>query len=212
MNAGYSQQAPKMDVDQETIRRILAGDYKAFEQIVEKYHGKVYRHLRKMVKDDLLAEDLLQDTFLRVYQGLNGFAGASAFSTWLFKIATNSALMVLRKREPELVEFDEQVANYDGVNLMAQSSALVNTPFEILLSAEGKKKIEDAIESLPIIYRSVIMLRDVEGFSIEEVSNILDSSVAAVKSRLHRARSMARDQLTSYYRPDYIDSNRRNLN
>jgi RNA polymerase sigma-70 factor, ECF subfamily len=201
-----------MDVDQETIKQILAGDYKAFEQIVEKYHGKVYRHLRKMVKDDLLAEDLLQDTFFRVYQGLNGFEGSSTFSTWLFKIATNSALMVLRKREPELVEFDEQVANSDGANHLGQSFALVNTPFEILLSAEGRKKIEDAIESLPVIYRSVIMLRDVEGFSTEEVSKILDSSVAAVKSRLHRARSMARDQLTSYYQSDNIDSNRRNLN
>jgi RNA polymerase sigma-70 factor, ECF subfamily len=184
--------------DKITVSRVLAGDFDAFENLVQKYEGRIYRHLRKMVRDNQLAQDLLQETFLSAYKGLQGFTGASSFSTWLFRIATNTALMYLRKNRPESVEYSDEIRGQGGLPVHA-SPDFTNTPLDILLSNEGRKKIEQAIDELPLLYRSVIVLRDVEGFSLEEVSKIMDSSVAAVKSRLHRARNFVREALTSYY-------------
>ncbi len=188
-----------MDSDRENIKKVLGGEYDAFELLVEKYQGRIYRHLRKMVKDNHLAQDLLQETFLSAYKGLSGFTGSSSFSTWLFRIATNNALMHLRKNRPDSVEYDDEIRNQANLDLSLASPEFVNTPLEILLSNEGKRKIEEAIDELPALYRSVMVLRDVEGFSLEEVSKIMDSSVAAVKSRLHRARNSVRESLMSYY-------------
>ncbi|MEW6110759.1 MAG: sigma-70 family RNA polymerase sigma factor [Thermodesulfobacteriota bacterium] len=189
----------KTNDDSATIAKVLDGDYNAFEALVEKYQARIYRHLRKMVKDAHLAEDLLQETFLNAYKGLAGFSGTSSFSTWLFRIATNTALMSLRKQRPESVEYDDAIKNDLYYSRMSASREFIQTPAEIMLSAEGRQKIEEAIESLPVLYRTVLVLRDVEGFSLEEVSQIVDSSVAAVKSRLHRARNAVREQLMGYY-------------
>jgi len=189
----------KTNDDSATITKVLDGDYNAFEALVEKYQARIYRHLRKMVKDAHLAEDLLQETFLNAYKGLAGFSGSSSFSTWLFRIATNTALMSLRKQRPESVEYDDAIKNDLYYSRMSASREFIQTPAEIMLSAEGRQKIEEAIESLPLLYRTVLVLRDVEGFSLEEVSQIVDSSVAAVKSRLHRARNAVREQLMGYY-------------
>lgn len=185
--------------DSQLVAATLQGQFSAFENLVEKYQGKVYRHLRKMVNDPSQAEDLLQETFLNVYRGLNGFTGASSFSTWMFRIATNAALMYLRRERPETVEYDDKIST-ESQELWAPSPELVATPLEKLLSMEGRAKIEEAIDQLPIIYRSVIVLRDVDGFSLEEVANILGASIPAVKSRLHRARNIVRETLTSYYK------------
>ncbi len=107
--------------------------------------------------------------------------------------------MHLRKNRPENVEYSDEIRGHmDLPNTMA-SPDFVSTPLDILLSHEGRKRIEAAIDELPLLYRSVIVLRDVEGFSLEEVSKIMDSSLAAVKSRLHRARNFVRESLTSYY-------------
>ncbi|MBM3302310.1 MAG: sigma-70 family RNA polymerase sigma factor, partial [Deltaproteobacteria bacterium] len=152
-----------MSGDQEAIDRVLKGDYDAFEDLVERYQGRVYRHLRKMVKDNDVAEDLLQETFLNAYRGLGGFAGDSSFSTWLFRIATNSALMYLRKNRPEVVEYDDQIGDGGNRSAATVSAHYVSTPLDILLSNEGRSKIEQAIDTLPVLYRSALVLRDVEG-------------------------------------------------
>ena len=152
-----------------------------------------------MTRDTQMAEDLLQETFLNAFKGLKNFSGASAFSTWLFRIATNNALMHLRKNNPERVEYDDDIA-VTGVNpLVGLSPEFADSPEALLLSKEGRRKIEEAIESLPVLYRSAIVLRDVEGFSLAEVAQIMDSTVAAVKSRLHRARNAVRQELVIYY-------------
>ncbi len=187
------------DLDNEIVSKVLAGDYNAFEFLVEKYEGRIYRHLRKMVRDNQLAQDLLQETFLSAFKGLKGFSGASSFSTWLFRIATNTALMFLRKNRPESVEYSDEIRGQVDAPHMSVSPAFASTPLENLLTSETRKKIEQAIDELPLLYRSVIVLRDVEGFSLEEVSKIMDSSVAAIKSRLHRARNYVRESLASYY-------------
>ncbi|MGC8659724.1 MAG: RNA polymerase sigma factor [Desulfomonilaceae bacterium] len=187
-----------MEEDFEFVRATLDGDFSAFERLVDKYQGKIYRHLRKMVIDASIAEDLLQDTFLSAYRGLPGFNRASSFSTWLFRIATNAALMYLRRERPETVEYDDKIMS-ELPDVLTPSTEFVSTPLEILLSREGRAKIEQAIDQLPVIYRSVVILRDVEGFSLEEVATIVGASIPAVKSRLHRARNIVRESLTSYY-------------
>jgi RNA polymerase sigma-70 factor (ECF subfamily) len=185
--------------DGRAIASVLEGDYDAFEHLVDKYEGRIFRHLRKMVKDEQLAEDLLQETFLNAYRGLGGFTGASSFSTWLFRIATNNALMHLRKNRPDSVEYDDEIQSAPDAAITGTDPAFTSTPLEVLLSEEGQRKIEEAIEELPVLYRSTIVLRDVEGFSLKEVAEILECSVAAVKSRLHRARNSVRESLSSYY-------------
>jgi RNA polymerase sigma-70 factor, ECF subfamily len=199
----------QMDEDRETIEKVLTGDYDAFETLVEKYQGRIYRHLRKMVKENHLAQDLLQETFFSAYKGLSSFTGSSSFSTWLFRIATNTALMHLRKNRPDSIEYDDEIRSQADLHVAHASPEFVHTPLEILLSNEGKRKIEEAIDELPALYRSVIVLRDVEGFSLEEVSKIMDSSVAAVKSRLHRARNSVREALMSYYLEKDLSPDRR---
>lgn len=188
-----------MDQDREAIAKIKNGEFEAFEALVEKYQARVFRHLRKLVKDSSQAEDLLQETFLNAYRGLGGFTGTSSFSTWLFRIATNTALMFLRKHRPETVEYDDHIGVPQDTSPVSPSTEFISTPLDILLSDEGRKMIEEAIDRLPLMYRSVIVLRDVEGFSLQEVSEIMDSSLAAVKSRLHRARNTVRESLTGYY-------------
>jgi RNA polymerase sigma-70 factor, ECF subfamily len=152
-----------------------------------------------MVKENHVAEDLLQETFLNAYRGLKEFEGGSSFSTWLFRIATNNALMFLRKHRPQSVEYDDEIRSDPAFAFMTVSPEFADTPLEVLLSREGRSKIEEAIEALPTLYRSVLVLRDVEGFSLSEVAEIVDSSVPAVKSRLHRARNAVRETLMAYY-------------
>jgi len=166
-----------MDEDRQTIAKVLSGNYDAFEALVEKYQGRIYRHLRKMIGDNHHAQDLLQETFLNAYKGLKGFAGTSSFKTWLFRIATNTALMFLRKKRPESVEYDDEIRGQIDGPFVPSSPKFVNTPLDMLLSSEGRKKIEEAIEALPVLYRSVMVLRDVEGFSLQEVSETVNSSV-----------------------------------
>jgi RNA polymerase sigma-70 factor, ECF subfamily len=188
-----------MDEDRQIIERVRTGDFDAFETLVEKYQGRIYRHIRKMVHDGSQVEDLLQETFLSAYKGLSGFEGSSSFSTWLFRIATNTALMHLRKRRADTVEYDDDIRDGSEASVAPISHALLHTPLENLLSQEGRLAVEKAIDDLPVMYRTVLVLRDVEGFSLGEVSRILDSSVAAVKSRLHRARNSVRESLNAYY-------------
>ncbi len=188
-----------MDEDRELIDRVIKGDYDAFELLVEKHQGRIYRHLRKMVKDNDIAEDLLQETFLSAYKGLTRFSGNSSFATWLFRIATNAALMFLRRRRPDSVQYDDELKMRARTEHMPVSAEFANTPLELLLSDEGRRTIEKAIDELPLMYRTVLMLRDVEGFSVREVSKITDSSISAIKSRLHRARNSVREALNSYY-------------
>lgn len=188
-----------MENDQVIIENVRNGDYDAFERLVEKYQGRIYRHLRKMVRDATEVQDLLQETFLNVYKGLNTYQGDSSFSTWLFKVASNTALMYLRKKRPELLQYEDDISALENAELKPGSPEFVSTPLEILLSREGRSKIEAAIDQLPLTYRTVIILRDVEGFSLEEVAEIVDSSIPAVKSRLHRGRHFVRENLSAYY-------------
>jgi RNA polymerase sigma-70 factor (ECF subfamily) len=187
--------------DQTLLEKVRAGDYQAFEALVNRYEGKVYRLSMRMLRNQEDAEDALQETFLQVYRGLKGFEGRSTFSTWLFRLATNVCLMKIRHRETEpakLLPLEEYIPRPEEGG-RPQIQDWPDKPEEVLLNKESREKMLEALEKLPAEYRAVFVLRDIEGFSNSEVGEALGISVAAVKSRLHRARLTLRGMLSSYF-------------
>jgi RNA polymerase sigma-70 factor (ECF subfamily) len=187
--------------DQALVEKIRTGDYQAFESLVNRYESKVYRLAIRMLRNPQDAEDALQETFLQVYRGLKSFEGRSTFSTWLFRLATNVCLMRIRHRGTEpakLLPLEEYLPRHeDGVH--PQIFDWTERPEEALLSKESREKMLEALEKLPPEYRAVFILRDMEGFSNSETGDSLGISVAAVKSRLHRARLTLRGLLSDYF-------------
>ncbi len=185
--------------DLDLVLRTQDGDSEAFGGLVRRYEGRVYHLLRRILGDPDEAEDALQETFLSAYRGLPRFKREARFSTWLFRIATNAALMRLRKRRPEVVSLDRSFENDEGEETGGRElrdwSA---TPDQELVNAETREKMEEAIGALPADQRAVFLLRDVEGLSNPEIAETLALTLPAVKSRLHRARLFLRDRLDRY--------------
>jgi RNA polymerase sigma-70 factor (ECF subfamily) len=146
------------------------------------------------------AEDALQNTFLKAFQYVDTFEGRSSLSTWLYRIASNEALMMLRKRRPEINFADSTVEEEDERNYApVQFTDWCCLPEEEYLSAEARKAMDRAVEHLPETLRIVFVLRDIEDLSIQETSQVLGLSETAVKTRLLRARLRLREELSSYY-------------
>ncbi|NWF55706.1 MAG: sigma-70 family RNA polymerase sigma factor [Syntrophaceae bacterium] len=187
--------------DQVLIDKVRAGDYQAFESLVTRYEAKIYRLAIRMLRNPQDAEDALQETFLQVFRGLASFEGRSQFSTWLFRLATNVCLMKIRHRETEpskllpLEDYLPKLEEGDTPQIMDWA----DRPEEALLSKESREKMMEALDKLPAEYRAVFILRDIEGFSNAETGESLGISVAAVKSRLHRARLALRGMLSGYF-------------
>jgi RNA polymerase sigma-70 factor, ECF subfamily len=180
-----------------SLEALRAGDKAEFARLVEAYSTPIYRLALKMLANPQEAEDVLQTTFLKAFQHLPEFEGRSSLSTWLYRIAANEALMLLRRRRPELSLDDEPD---DGAPpLPLQFADWGQLPERELLSSEARKKLDLAIQKLPEKLRVVFLLRDVEGLSIKETSEALNLSETAVKTRLLRARLHMREQLSAYF-------------
>ena len=183
-----------------SIQALRLGDRREFARLVDAYSGPLYRLALKMLGNASDAEDALQNTFIKAFQHVDKFEGRSSLSTWLYRIASNEALMLLRKRHPEttfsdIPSEDEDDKNYDPV----QITDWCCLPEEELLSAEARTVLDRAVEHLPETLRIVFVLRDIEDLSIQETSQVLGLSVTAVKTRLLRARLRLREELSSYY-------------
>jgi len=189
-----SKQKKERLLDQELVEKAKAGELRAFEELMNKYERKVYGIAYRMTGNRQEAEEVLQETFLSVYKALSRFKGKSSFSTWLYRVAVNAALMRLRKKRVDTVSLDEPLISDDGDRLKRQVVDWT-TPEELVERKRLMEVISDAIDSLPETYRAIILLRDREGLSNSEVARILKTSVPAVKSRLHRARMHLRDRL-----------------
>lgn len=190
-----------MDKDITLVQAAQRGDKHAFAQLVEKYEARVYNLARKMMRDQQDAEDVLQETFISVYRHLNDFQGDAAFATWLYRIATNASLMKLRGRKDLTVSLDEPVESDDGDGAMPREIVDWSfTPEEALLSTEVREQMNAAVEALPESMRAVFVLRDIEGLSVQETADVLGISVPNVKTRLHRARLMLRENLSVYFK------------
>jgi RNA polymerase sigma-70 factor (ECF subfamily) len=169
---------------------------------VRRYEDTVYRFAFKVCRDRDQAAEALQDTFINVYRKLDSFDGKSKFSTWLYTIVTNNCLMKQRRRRARAME--ESLELLDAPPLQGhngqgrQLARWEETPADLLLDKELRKLLDEAILKLPVEYRLVFVLRDVEGKSTQETAGILGISVEATKSRLRRARAFLRQQLSPY--------------
>jgi RNA polymerase sigma-70 factor (ECF subfamily) len=145
------------------------------------------------------AEDVLQETFLKAYRGLKSFDGRSKISTWLFRIATNEALMVIRRKHPETVSIDEPVETEEGEQEPVQIIDWCCLPEEELLSEETRERLDIVVQKLPERLRVVFLLRDMNDLSTHETAEVLGLSDTAVKTRLSRARLRLREELSIYF-------------
>lgn len=191
-----------------SLDALIAGDRAEFVRLVDAYSSSMYRLGLRMLGNPQDAEDVLQNTFINALTHLQNFEGRSSLSTWLYRIAANEALMLIRKRKPEVElapdEDAEGEENADGLKprQIVDWSAL---PEDELLTGEGKKILDGAINTLPETLRIVFLLRDVEGLSIKETADALNLTETNVKTRLLRARMFLREQLSGYYRERMIE-------
>jgi RNA polymerase sigma-70 factor, ECF subfamily len=182
-----------------SLQALKAGERAEFAHLVEAYSTVIYRLGMKMLGNPQDAEDVLQETFIKAYRYLPTFDGRSSLSTWLYRIATNEALMMLRRHKHIEVSIDEPQDSGDQEQEPTQIVDWCCMPEEDLLSAEARKYMDKAVESLPPNLRVVFILRDIEGLSTEETGQVLNLSEAAVKTRLSRARLRLRELLSEYY-------------
>jgi RNA polymerase sigma-70 factor (ECF subfamily) len=182
------------------VNAAKAGDMGAFEDLVRRYDRNVFRIAQHITQNREDAEDVVQDAFLKAYQNLEQFQGQSKFYTWLVRIAVNEALMKLRKRRPErFVSLDEDVKTEED-SMPREIADWSPNPEQQYNQAELKEILGKTIQGLPAGFRTVFVLRDVEGLSTEETAEALDLSIPAVKSRLLRARLQLRERLNKYFK------------
>jgi RNA polymerase sigma-70 factor (ECF subfamily) len=173
------------------------GNEDAFTELVEIYSERVYNLALRIVRNTDDASDVLQETFLAIYQKLDSFDGRSNFFTWVYRIASNFALMKLRKDKRTIYTDQDMEAKYDNPDKV-QLHEWQALPLREMLNAEFKKHLDEAVDRLPEIYRSVFILRDLENTSIKETSQILGITESNVKIRLKRARVYLREELAKY--------------
>jgi RNA polymerase sigma-70 factor, ECF subfamily len=188
--------SPNTDFEADCIRRILAGEKQLFHDLIRPCERSIYFLLFSLLKNEADAEDVAQETVIKVYQNLDKFRGDSQFRTWVLSIARNEGLGRLRKissrREDSLdAGTDEQTGDYTPAILTSWSEI----PAEALEQKELGNILRNAIEGLPEIYRNVVVLRDIEELDIRESAAVLGISEASVKVRLHRARALLQRNL-----------------
>jgi RNA polymerase sigma-70 factor (ECF subfamily) len=182
------------------VRAAKNGDVGAFEELVRRYDRNVFRIAQHITQNREDAEDVVQDAFLKAYGNLGQFQEQSKFYTWLVRIAVNEALMKLRRRRPErMVSLDEDVKT-DEDSIPREVADWSPNPEQQYNQAELKDILTKTINGLPPSFRTVFVLRDVEGLSTEETAEALNLSIPAVKSRLLRARLQLRERLSKYFR------------
>lgn len=184
------------ETDGQLVGRIRGGDPDAFELLIERYRSRIYRLAMRFTRNTSDAEEVLQEVSLTVFRKLDKFEGKSSFSTWIYRVAVNTSLMKLRDRKPvEMVSLEEL-----HEDLPYDDSGPGLAPDDHLITEESLARIESAMEGLPYEYKTTLILRDIEGFSTEETAEIMDLTVAAVKSRLHRARNFLKRRLLELYK------------
>jgi len=184
------------EISTEALRN---GDRAEFAKMVDAYSAPIYRLGLRMLGNEQDAEDVLQNTFVSALTHLPSFEGRSSVLTWLYRIAVNEALMILRRGKPE-VNIDDHDSSDENENIHpTQFIDWGALPEDELLSTEGKQALDHAIQNLPENLRMVFLLRDIQDLSIKDTADSLNLTEANVKVRLLRARLMLREQLSYYY-------------
>ena len=210
MNAIENKLAGPVSEELALVQAAKRGDDSAFEELVRRYDRNVFRIAQHITQNREDAEDVVQEAFLKAYGNLAQFQEQSKFYTWLVRIAVNEALMKLRRRRPErTVSLDEDIKTEDD-SLPREIADWSPNPEQLYNQAELGEILSKTIQGLPPGFRTVFVLRDVEGLSTEETAAALDLSVPAVKSRLLRARLQLRERLGKYFQKrQNADGNRR---
>jgi RNA polymerase sigma-70 factor (ECF subfamily) len=193
-----------------SLAALKAGDREAFARLVDETSAHIYRVARQILDDDQDAEDVLQDTYIKAFRALPDFEGRSSLTTWLYRIAVNEALMLVRKRKPQTLSVDESTpfdsdAESDGMEIVD----FCCLPEGELLSSESRRFLDRAVQNLPEALRVVFVMRDIEGLSIQETAEALNLSENNVKTRLLRARLHLRQELSVYFGGKIQEENRR---
>jgi RNA polymerase sigma-70 factor, ECF subfamily len=175
------------DTDQQLVQRVQRGDKTAFNVLVLRYQHRVLKLVNRFASDSAEAEDIAQEAFIKAYRALPSFRGDSAFYTWLYRIAINTAknAVVSNRRRP--VDFDLDLQDPEQFERQARLKE-VDTPEGMLLSEEIRGTVAKAIEHLPEDLRMAIVLRELEGLSYEEIAEVMECPVGTVRSRIFRAR------------------------
>jgi RNA polymerase sigma-70 factor (ECF subfamily) len=203
--ARYSPRERTMSDDAELLARLETGDSAAIELLMTTYADRVYRLAYGVTRNEADAQEVVQDVFLTVFKKHASFERRSAVSSWIYRITMNTALNKRRGKRAELeISLDADLPTYraDGHREGERAYVLADwsqTPEEEVLSGESRAVLTRAVERLPAHYRAVLILRDVEGLSNEEVAAAVGDTVSSVKSRLHRARMAVREQLTRHF-------------
>jgi len=173
--------------DAELVERVQRGDKRAFDILVVKYQSKILSIVSRFINDNAEINDVAQDAFIKAYRALPNFRGDSAFYTWLYRIAINTAknYLTAKGRRPPASDVDSQEAENYGVGIALRENA---SPEKLLMRDQLKKVIFDTIDSLPEDLKSAITLREMEGLSYEEIAESMDCPVGTVRSRIFRAR------------------------
>lgn len=183
--------------ESELVRRAQGGDTSSFDRLVEAHYSAVYNAAYRMLNDPSSACDATQTAFIRAFEALHSFRGASAFGTWLYRIVMNVCLDELRKRRNQpvsLVPDDDDEDSLEERDIPDDS----DEPGMLAEQRERQAVVQAAIERLPEDYRAIIVLYDIRGFSYQEIGEVLDIPLGTVKSRLNRARNALRDEMAPY--------------
>lgn len=175
------------NVDQELVRRVQQGDKKAFDVLVRKYQQRIVKLISRYVRDQDEALDVAQETFIKAYRALANFRGESAFYTWLYRIAINTAknYLVSQSRRPPDTDIDaEDAVQFEGDSKLRET----DLPEQLVHRDELERVIYEAIDALPDDLRTAITLRELEGLSYEEIAQAMDCPIGTVRSRIFRAR------------------------
>ena len=193
MRDGIEVEVPNSELsDQEVVRRVIEGEPALFEILMRRYNRRLFRVTRSIVTNELEAEDIVQDAYVRAYEHLNQFEGRARFSTWLTKIAIYEAYARVRRTDYKKVD---SISLLEGEGLDVKSKG--RDPEHQTYDGELKMVLEKAFDALPDDYRSVFMLREIEGLSTAEAAECLEISEENVKTRLHRARALLQRELYS---------------
>ncbi|MEZ5353301.1 MAG: sigma-70 family RNA polymerase sigma factor [Bryobacteraceae bacterium] len=180
-------------VDALLVEGLRAGEERAYEELIDRFQQPVYNLVWRLLADPDDAGDVVQEVFLKVFRGVGSFRGGSSLKTWIYRIAVNEAhnhrRWFHRRRGQEVGLDDERCEGQTYEELLADQG---RSPFEIAVSHETRERIEEALQKVRPAYRAALILRDVEGLSYEEVSEILDISLGTVKSRIVRGREALR--------------------
>ncbi len=185
---------PKQETDKQLVARVQKGDKRAFDLLVLKYQYKVSAIVSRYIKDFDEVNDVVQESFIKAYRALNNFRGESAFYTWLYRIAVNTAknYLVARNRRPPSFDVEvEDAEYYSGGDSLRD----IDTPDGVLFKEELREVIDQSIAGLPEDLRTAVTLREFEGLSYEEIADVMDCPVGTVRSRIFRAREAVDHQV-----------------